>query len=434
MDVPGRERTSLVDPASRPFSLSVDGIPHQHDPRWRGSRTEPAPRPGLPLVPGPDVRQRPDHRRRVRHGRRARAGTRRQATSTPSRSTRGSPQIGRRLPPRTGLRRPAGHGPRQRRPGVPQRDDREIRPGHLRPDRLADPGQLGRQRPARVVPVHRAGVRRRPGPPRAGRRVRRSTTTTASRGWSPSSDSMLGDRLRCTTGWSGSSAASRPSSPPARRSTRSAGGPPPGDRVDAVPERRPADAAAGHRRLAVPVPADGDDRAVLPRRARVHPARSPHRRPGRGSGDGDADPPLQPALLRARHRVPAARDEEPRVASACCSGRRGSSTRWPSSRSSRASCWRSSSTRGSGRCSPRPLYAGAVRGDRRRLPAAAGRAAHRPAGAALRSWRRHRLRARLLREPRVHALVPRHRRGRHGVRVATCSGRWSAARWSTSRC
>ncbi len=47
-----------------------------------------------------------------------------------------------------------------------------------------------------------------------------------------------------------------------------AGGPPPGDRVDPRPERRLAGPEARDRRLAVPVPADRDRRAVLPDGAR----------------------------------------------------------------------------------------------------------------------------------------------------------------------
>ena len=48
---------------------------------------------------------------------------------------------------------------RQRRPRIPAHHRQEIRPGHLRAARLADAGQPAGRRAARVVPVHRAGVR-----------------------------------------------------------------------------------------------------------------------------------------------------------------------------------------------------------------------------------------------------------------------------------
>ena len=69
----------------------------------------------------------------------------------------------------------------------------------------------------------------------------------------------------------------------------------------------------GHRRLAVPVPADREHRAVLPCRARIPADLRPGRGARRRTGDEDAAPPVQPALLRARDRVPAARDQEPRL-------------------------------------------------------------------------------------------------------------------------
>ena len=101
--------------------------------------------------------------------------------------------------------------------------------------------------------------------------------------------------------------------PPAPRSTRLNGARRPASSTDAVPDVGTPVPVARDRRLAVPVPPRADGRAVLPRGPRVHPGLRVARRRRCRPGDRDADPPVQPALLRARHRVPAARDEEPRV-------------------------------------------------------------------------------------------------------------------------
>ena len=122
-------------------------------------------------------------------------------------------------------------------------------------------------------------------------------------------------------------------------------------------------------------------------------------------------------------------------ASACCSGRPGSSTRWRSSRS-----WRSVLLAILVNCALADPQAGTplrgpVRGPRGRLPRA------RPTSLlidppALRYGLagRRRVRAGLLRQPRLHLLVPRHEDRRHVVRLATSSARWSAASSSTWRC
>ena len=66
----------------------------------------------------------------------------------------------------------AGHAHHQRRSCVPARHGQTLRPDHLRPARLADPGEQRRERAPGELPVHRAGVRVDPRPPRRRRRVR----------------------------------------------------------------------------------------------------------------------------------------------------------------------------------------------------------------------------------------------------------------------
>ena len=81
------------------------------------------------------------------------------------------------------------HDPRvtridERRPRLPAPHRQAIRPRHLRPARLADPGQHVGEPPARVVPVHGRGVRERARPP-ARRTASSSSTTTTARHWLP---------------------------------------------------------------------------------------------------------------------------------------------------------------------------------------------------------------------------------------------------------
>ena len=126
--------------------------------------------------------RRPDRRRRLRHRRRDRAGAAAPGTSTRSRSTRRSSSSGIDHHPDHAVPGPARHPPRQRRPGVPARHRQAVRPGHLRPARLADARQHDREHPARVVPVHRAGVRVASATTSRRTACSCSTTTTASRG------------------------------------------------------------------------------------------------------------------------------------------------------------------------------------------------------------------------------------------------------------
>ena len=113
--------------------------------------------------------------------------------------------------------------------------------------------------------------------------------------------------------------------------------------------RRPARAEARDRQLAVPLPAHAGHRDVLPGRARVPAAVRRRGRRGRRARDADAAPPVQPALLRARRRVPAARDQEPRLVQPAVRDdldrQRARVLRDPR----RASCSRSSSTPASAR-------------------------------------------------------------------------------------
>ena len=128
-------------------------------------------RPALQVVPGSEVSGGPDRRRRLRHGRgdgaRERRGPRRCG-----RDRQGDPEAGHRLPPRPPVPGSAGHALRERRPGVPARHGQEVRPRDLRAARLADARQHDREHPARVVPVHPAGVRVRARPPEPEWRVR----------------------------------------------------------------------------------------------------------------------------------------------------------------------------------------------------------------------------------------------------------------------
>ena len=105
-------------PATASCDVNVNGIPHQALLARSDGAEGAVLRPGLQVVPGPDVRRRADRRRRLRHGRRARARAGRQARRR-GRDRPGDPADRRRPPPRPPLRGPAGHAPHQRRPGVP---------------------------------------------------------------------------------------------------------------------------------------------------------------------------------------------------------------------------------------------------------------------------------------------------------------------------
>ena len=164
-------------------------------------------------------------------------------------------QLGHRLPPRPPVPGSAGHPLHQRRPRLPAQHRQEVRPGHLRPARLADPGQLDRQHPARVIPVHPAVVRVGPRSPVARRRVRRlqllprqladlEDRHDAHRRVRQPADHAVVRRVQ-------GDLRRRPA-----RSTRSTAAPPPADSVGTVPDAGDPVAEARHRRLAVPVPAD----------------------------------------------------------------------------------------------------------------------------------------------------------------------------------
>ena len=69
---------------------------------------------------------------------------------------------------------------------------------------------------------------------------------------------------------------------------------------------RRSDSQAGHGRLAVPVPAHAVHCQLLPGRPRDRAHRRAHRRGPRGQVHGYVHSQVQPAFLRARHRLPAA--------------------------------------------------------------------------------------------------------------------------------
>ena len=170
------------------------------------------------------------------------------------------PRAGRpRLPSRGRLQGPARHRPRQRRPCVPQRLARPVRPDHVRGHGLAHARQLDRRRATGVLPLHRGIAGGRSRSPRAGRRVHdvqpvpRAVARREAgpddpgrlrlRAARPADRHVVGDpRRRAGRG--------RPRWRPATWRLRRPGA-----------ERRPAGPEARDRRLALPVPANGDRRA-----------------------------------------------------------------------------------------------------------------------------------------------------------------------------
>ena len=321
---------------------------------------------------------------------------------------------------------------RRRRPGVPSRSTDQLRPRHLRAARLADPGEHVREPPARVVPVHDRGVRVRPGSPRRPTGCSCSTTTTASRGSSRRSTGCSSDTFGATPivrHVDGDRRTPR-RSPPDPRSMRSPAG------------RRPATSSTRHRPTATPRRATDDWPFLylrepgmpppLPRRSRAH------RRAGRCCSSAaaaqlerHAAPPLQPALLRARDRVPPARDAQPRdvqpavrldVARQRARVLRHSRQRPAGDPRQRAA---------SGSATPRLLYAALLVVDRGRVRAAAGVAAHRARLAALPASPAS-SRSRRSSSPTSCSATRSGTRGRPTWRSPrTSSARWSAARSST---
>ena len=189
------------------------------------------------------------------------------------------------------------------------------------------------------------------------------------------------------------------------------------------------------RRLAVPVPADGRSwrryylvaLAIIlgVRAARRGSARPGAPAPRSGGSARTSSSSAWPSCCSRRAAW---------SASACCSGRPGSSTPWPSSPSWPASCWRSSSTARFPIRHPSVFYVGlfVALGVAFLLPPE--QLLIDPPLAALRHRRRPRLRAGLLREPRLQSTRSATRPRPTWPSPATCSGRWSAARWSTSPC
>ena len=103
-----------------------------------------------------------------------------------------------------------------------------------------------------------------------------------------------------------------------------------------------------------------------------------------------------------------------------------------SSRYSRACCWRSRSTRACTIRNPVPLYVALIGLDRGRVPDPAGSLLIEPAVAAIPASRGPRVRAGVLRQPRVQPLVPRHLDRGHGSRRRV--GRSRRARRTRSTC
>ena len=199
---------------------------------------------------------------------------------------------------------------RQRRTGVPPQGHRPVRPRRLRPAGLADPRQHDGQPPARVVPVHERGVRRRPRSPGAGRHVRHVQLLPPA-----VARRQLGWMLQTAFGRRRSSRATdlhdRSGQPSSRAGVSLVGGRPPG--ADGRWARRPPDAAC-------PPPTTGRSSTSAARALPAHylvalavilAVRAAAVVLGR-AGRARIRSPLQPPLLRPRHRVPAARDAEPR--------------------------------------------------------------------------------------------------------------------------
>ena len=242
-------------------------------------------------------------------------------------------------------------------------------------------------------------------------------------------DGMLGDVFG-TDRWFGWSDRRRRSSPPGPAVDALEGGPPPGDAWTRCPTS--ACRTRSRRRMTGHSCICG---AARSRRTTWRPSPSSSASPWRPSSGRarhvDADPALQPALLRPRHRVPAARDEEPRVVQPAV---RDDLAR------QRARVLRDPGQRPAGdpgeHCGfkpaePRADVRRSLRRHRGRLPRARRRPAHRPARGCATPWR-----------PRS----PSHRSSsptscsptRSGTRTRrtcrsppTCWARWSVARWST---
>ena len=368
------------------------------------------------MVPGPDVR------------RTCSSSAPAAARTWPSRSTRRRarrrgrdrprhPAHRRRAAPRPALRRPARDAHRQRRPRLPAHHRQEVRPGRLRAARLADPGQ---HRPptsawSRSCSPEQAfaSVRDHLKPTTASSC---STTTTASPGWWPSSrpcSTTRSARHRCCAPTADVKAALA-DGPGVAASTAAL---PPGDGVDAMPDVGPAGA---HGRPPTTGRSCTCGRAscadyYLVALAIILASAPASRWLGAARVTGTRIRRFSPHFFVLGTPSCCSR-RAAWSASACSSARPGSSTRWPSSPSWPASWWPSSSTPASRSADPNVFYVGLFVALGGRLPAAARAAAHRPALAALRARRGARLRARLLRQPRLQPLVPRHDHGRHGLR------------------
>ncbi|HXG26919.1 MAG TPA: hypothetical protein VNL94_08750 [Candidatus Binatia bacterium] len=183
-----------------------------------------------------------------------------------------------------------------------------------------------------------------------------------------------------------------------------------GGRGPAAAGGRRADPDARDRRLAVPVPPDAVRRVALPRGPGVRAADRGHRRPRRRARRRHAGPPLQPALLRARHRVPAARDAVAGQLRAAVrldvAGQRAGLLRDP-----RLGAARDPGERETPDPPARAALRRAVRRAGRGLRPAAGIPADRPAVAPVHARGDRGVRACVPREPRLHLLVPGHEDG-----------------------
>jgi hypothetical protein len=201
------------------------------------------------------------------------------------------------------------------------------------------------------------------------------------------------------------------------------GAAPPGDGVDPAPGISTPQPATDD--WAVPLSAPTLDRVVLPRIA------GDDRRAGRpahrpcGAPQRDLDPQVQSALLRAGGRVPAPRNAQPGDVQLAfrddVAGQRIGLLRDPRERSAGDPHQPADSFR-----QPSPSLPGAVRLDHAHARVVAIGAAHRAGVAALHPGSGTRVRAGVLRQPRVQLLVPRYEDRRHGVRVepGRSRGRW----------
>ena len=302
----GRRTTgsTRTPPATASMYVNVNGIPHQALPPGsprRRSRSTTSSTSGSRIGSIPNVLivgagSGTDVAIALAHG----AGPRRRGRDRPGRSR----QLGIDFHPDHPYQDPRVTRYDERRPGVPaqRRDKKYDLIIFALPDSLTLVSSTANIRLESFLFTEQA-FESRPRPPVARRRVRRSTTTTASNGSISKIDPMLARRVRQSPPICASSGRPRRrSSPPGRRSTRSTAGRRPATSVDTVPTV--GDPRRSRR------PTTGRSCTCGPRSSRT--TTSPRSAfalvialvgvLGARAARRHAAAPVQPALLRARRR------------------------------------------------------------------------------------------------------------------------------------